>query len=64
MIIRRFTLALAFLTAIYGLGMGASTLTAQPYPNRTIQLVIPGSPGLMLDLPGRLISEEVGKLIK
>jgi tripartite-type tricarboxylate transporter receptor subunit TctC len=64
MIMRHFSLALAFLIAVYGMSMGAPILNAQPYPNRTIQLVIPGSPGLMLDMPGRLISEEVAKLVK
>jgi tripartite-type tricarboxylate transporter receptor subunit TctC len=64
MIMRHFSLALAFLIAVYGMSMGASILNAQPYPNRPVQLVIPGSPGLMLDMPGRLISEEVGKLVK
>jgi tripartite-type tricarboxylate transporter receptor subunit TctC len=44
--------------------VGAAGVYAQPYPNRPIQLVIPGSAGLMLDIPGRVLSEEVGKLIK
>ena len=44
--------------------MGCSAVGAQPYPNRPVQLVIPGAAGLMQDIPGRLLSEEVGKIIK
>jgi tripartite-type tricarboxylate transporter receptor subunit TctC len=40
-----------------------STVSAQPYPNRSVQLVIPGPAGLMQDIPGRIISEEVGKIL-
>ena len=61
---KRIALIFVMSTVLFGLGMGASNLGAQTYPNRSIQLVIPGSPGLMLDMPGRLISEEMGKIIK
>ena len=61
---RRFAFALAFLSVVYGLSGGAPIVFSQTYPNHTIQLVIPGAPGLMQDIPGRLLSEEVGKLIK
>jgi tripartite-type tricarboxylate transporter receptor subunit TctC len=61
---RRFAFVLAFLLVVYGLSGGAPIVFSQTYPNHTIQLVIPGAPGLMQDIPGRLLSEEVGKVIK
>ncbi len=61
---RRFTLVVGLFLVVYGWGVATPTLQAQPYPNRPIQLVIPGAAGLMQDIPGRLLSEEVGKLIK
>jgi tripartite-type tricarboxylate transporter receptor subunit TctC len=42
---------------------GVPIAQAQPYPNRTVQLVIPGAAGLMQDIPGRILSEEVGKIL-
>ena len=39
-------------------------LQAQPYPNRPIQLVIPTTPGAGVDIVGRLVAEEVGKILK
>jgi tripartite-type tricarboxylate transporter receptor subunit TctC len=61
---RRFTFVVGLVLVVYGWGVATPTLQAQPYPNRPIQLVIPGAAGLMQDIPGRLLSEEVGKLIK
>ena len=61
---RRFAFGLVFLSVVYGLSGGAPKVFSQGYPNHTIQLVIPGAAGLMQDIPGRLLSEEVGKIIK
>jgi len=61
---RRIVLMVAIALWAAGFNAGPSTISAQPYPNRPIQLVIPGAAGLMQDIPGRIISEEVGKLIK
>ncbi|HUL29167.1 MAG TPA: tripartite tricarboxylate transporter substrate binding protein [Thermodesulfobacteriota bacterium] len=61
---RRVAVGLVFLSVVLGLIAGVPNVFSQGYPNRTIQLVIPGAPGLMQDIPGRLISEEVGKMIK
>ena len=61
---RRFASAFVCLMSAHGLIIGAPTVFAQPYPNHVVQLVIPGAAGLMQDIPGRIISEEVGKLIK
>jgi tripartite-type tricarboxylate transporter receptor subunit TctC len=48
---------------IYGLSLGTPTVQAQPYPNRPIQLIIPGAPGSILDIAGRLLGEEIGKIL-
>jgi tripartite-type tricarboxylate transporter receptor subunit TctC len=48
---------------LYGLGLGVNEAQAQPYPNRTIQLIIPGAPGSILDIAGRLLGEEMGKIL-
>ena len=61
---RRFAFALAVALAVYGLSVGTPNVFSQAYPSHTIQLVIPGAPGLMQDIPGRLLSEDVGKIIK
>ena len=39
-------------------------LQAQPYPNRPIQLVIPTTPGAGVDIVGRLVAEELGKILR
>ncbi|MCJ7783434.1 MAG: tripartite tricarboxylate transporter substrate binding protein [Desulfobacterales bacterium] len=61
---RRFAFIVVLFSVVYGWSVATPTLHAQPYPNRPIQLVVPGAAGLMQDIPGRLLSEEVGKLIK
>lgn len=35
----------------------------QPYPNRPVQWVIPANPGSILDIGGRLLGNELGKLL-
>lgn len=37
---------------------------AEKYPSRSIQVVIPGAPGDAMDLAGRLVIEEMEKLLK
>jgi tripartite-type tricarboxylate transporter receptor subunit TctC len=44
-------------------GFACTTAFAQPYPNRPIQLVIPSTPGSALDLTGRPLAEELGKIL-
>ena len=48
---------------IYGLGLGVNTIQAQPYPNRPVQLIIPGTAGSILDIVGRLVADELGKML-
>ena len=51
------------LLVVLGLSLGASTTFAQPYPNRPIQLIIPGAAGSILDIAGRLTGDELGKIL-
>jgi tripartite-type tricarboxylate transporter receptor subunit TctC len=41
-----------------------STLRAQPYPNRPIQLIIPMGPGTGTDIHGRILAEELKTILK
>jgi tripartite-type tricarboxylate transporter receptor subunit TctC len=50
-------------TAVFLLG-SASGLLGQGYPDRAVNLVIPMAPGDGLDVSGRLMAEELGKLFK
>ena len=46
------------------LGGSASELLGQGYPDRPINLIIPMAPGDGLDVSGRLMADELGKLLK
>jgi tripartite-type tricarboxylate transporter receptor subunit TctC len=61
---RRFIFIGCVVSAVYALGSVASTLQAQPYPHRPIQLVIPMGPGAGTDLNGRFLAEELKKILK
>lgn len=52
------------LMAIAFLFCSASDLLAQKYPDRPITLIIPMAPGDGLDIAGRLMGEELSKLLK
>jgi tripartite-type tricarboxylate transporter receptor subunit TctC len=49
--------------AFFGPGV-VTTLHAQPYPNHPIQFVIPTTPGAGVDIMGRLVADELGKILK
>jgi len=49
---------------VFVLGAGIPAIQAQPYPNRPIQLVIPGAAGSILDIAGRVAGEELGKILR
>ena len=49
--------------ALLTFGWMMPTVQAQPYPNRPIQLILPTQPGTPSDLTGRLLGEEVGKIL-
>ena len=57
---RHILIAISFLI-VFGLCAGVPTLQAQPYPNRPVQFIIPGTPGSIIDITGRLLAEELGK---
>jgi tripartite-type tricarboxylate transporter receptor subunit TctC len=59
---RFFALGLAVLTVV--LLSGIPPVQAQPYPSHSIQVVIPGAPGDALDLAGRIVIEEMEKILK
>ena len=48
---------------VCGLTVRVPAVQAQPYPNRPVQLIIPGAPGSILDVVGRLIGDELGKML-
>jgi len=60
---RRFIFMMGLLFGIYILIVGPSTLQAQPFPSYSIQLVIPGAPGDAMDIAGRSMAEELGKIL-
>src|SRR5512134_658788 len=63
-IMRRLFLIAGLLFIVCGLGMGTSPALAQPYPDRPIQLIIPGAAGSILDIAGRIVAEDLGKILK
>ncbi|HUL30128.1 MAG TPA: tripartite tricarboxylate transporter substrate binding protein [Thermodesulfobacteriota bacterium] len=60
---KRSILAVGLLLIALGLNLGGSTSFAQTYPNRPVQLVIPGAAGSILDIAGRLTGDELGKIL-
>jgi tripartite-type tricarboxylate transporter receptor subunit TctC len=61
---RRFITFIGLFFVLYAFWFGAQTLQAQPYPSHSIQLVIPGAPGDAGDIAGRLLMEELTKILK
>ena len=62
-VMKRLFFIISLLFIVCGLGIGASTTLAQPYPDRPIQLIIPGAAGSILDIAGRILAEDLGKLL-
>ncbi len=60
---RHLILVILSLIIICGWGVATSPVQGQPYPNRTIQLVDPMDPGTTGDITGRLVAEELGKIL-
>jgi len=48
---------------VCGFVLGTQPILAQPYPNRPIQLIIPATAGSILDIAGRLLGEEMGRIL-
>lgn len=58
------TLFVSILFFICTFGLTTTTIQAQPYPERNIQLIIPTPPGSAVDIVGRLVAEELGKTLR
>jgi len=59
---RHFTFSACFFLFL-SVCSGTATPHAQPYPNRPIQLIIPLVAGSAMDVNGRLLAEELGKIL-
>jgi tripartite-type tricarboxylate transporter receptor subunit TctC len=60
---KRFIFMAGLVAIISVLGIATSTIHAQTYPNRPIQLIVPMAPGAACDTTGRLLAEELGKIL-
>jgi len=60
---KRSIFLVGFLLVVLGFILGAANSFAQPYPNRSIQWIIPGAAGSILDIAGRLTGDELGKIL-
>ena len=60
---RRFVSIVGFVSVLFAFGFVAITSQAQPYPERNIQLIIPTTPGSAVDIGGRLVGEELGRIL-
>lgn len=58
---KRLIFVISLFWVVYAINMAVSTIQAQPYPNRPIQLIIPVPAGLVADITGRLLAEELKK---
>jgi tripartite-type tricarboxylate transporter receptor subunit TctC len=57
------TLIVSILFFICTFSLTTTTIQAQPYPERNIQLIIPTPPGSAVDIVGRLVAEELGRIL-
>jgi tripartite-type tricarboxylate transporter receptor subunit TctC len=56
---------LIFLLFLFVFSAGAGpALCAETYPNRPVQFIIPGTAGSIIDITGRIMAEELGKILK
>jgi tripartite-type tricarboxylate transporter receptor subunit TctC len=60
---KRTYLAVGLLSGICLLSIGVSLIQAQPFPNRPIQLIISNVAGAQSDVTGRLLAEEMEKVL-
>lgn len=54
----------AYILAVVSFTLAGSDVQGQPYPNRPIQVVIPMGPGSAADTHGRILMEELRKILK
>jgi tripartite-type tricarboxylate transporter receptor subunit TctC len=60
---KRIASIIGFLVMVFWFIFWASTIWAQPYPNRPIQIIIPNVAGSFQDIPARAFSEVLGKVL-
>jgi tripartite-type tricarboxylate transporter receptor subunit TctC len=60
-IMKSFVLCVILAVSVFG--PIESTLQAQTYPGRPIQLIIPNVPGSIMDINSRTLAEELGKIL-
>jgi tripartite-type tricarboxylate transporter receptor subunit TctC len=58
---KRFILIAALFVS--GMGVGLPAAEAQPYPNKPIQFIIPGTPGSVVDVCGRMVADDMAKTL-
>ena len=61
---RRFALATLACAAIYFIASGGSALAQSDYPNKPVKIIVPFPAGGTSDVMGRLVAEELSKLLK
>ena len=59
----RSRLMIGLLLVAIALSVAGSTAWAQPYPNRSVQLILPGTAGSIIDITGRLLGDQLGKIL-
>jgi tripartite-type tricarboxylate transporter receptor subunit TctC len=64
MYMKRSLIIIGLLFILCGLGIDIPAVQAQTYPDHPIQLIIPGAAGSILDVAGRIVAEEMGKILK
>jgi tripartite-type tricarboxylate transporter receptor subunit TctC len=60
---KHFVLTIGLASLVLAWGLTPSTVDAQSYPKGPIQLVVPNVAGSLMDITGRLIAEELGKIL-
>lgn len=60
---RSWNASLCMLAVVLGIGCGLDRALAQPYPSRTITMVIPFPPGGSTSLVGRVIADKMSQLL-
>ena len=61
-LMKRFMFIVSFVAVFLSFGLEPS-LQAQPYPNRPVTLVIPMNAGAAMDGVGRILADELGKIL-
>ena len=51
------------LVIIYGISIGVPAISAQPFPSRPIQFIIPGTAGSIVDIVGRMTGDELSRIL-